>query len=316
MKTLLISTLAALGWMVPATVAAQPAESFAEALENTLGRRGGLTADQAARRAQTTSPSIEAARADLRAASEQTTVASLGLVPRVTVRNRFTRFSEVDEPEGLPIEVNSIVNQMSAELALEVPLSDYVFRLPSQMSAAENTEDATFEQLDATRQDVALRARLVYWAWARARLAVVVTEQALAQAQAHLADTRANHDAGNASLADVLRADAAVSSNELALVRTRASEARLADELRTITHLPRNRALEIGESLESTRDGTDDLASLLRDAYILRPELRALRALASAERDRATVARTNAMPRANAFAVGQLQNPNQREFPQ
>jgi outer membrane protein TolC len=114
----------------------------------------------------------------------------------------------------------------------------------------------------------------------------------------------------------VLRADSSVSSNELAVVRTRASEARLADELRTITRLPRNRPLEIGESLESTRDNTDDLASLLRDAYVLRPELRAMSALASAERDRATVARSNAMPRANAFAVGQLQNPNQREFPQ
>jgi outer membrane protein len=319
MRRVLVLLFSLIAWLVPAAAYADPptgSDGFARVLEASLGRRGGLTVEETARRAAATSPSIEAARADLRAAGEQTTAATYGFVPRVTARTRYTRYSEVDSAEGLPIEITPIVDQYTAELALDVPLSDYVFRLPAQRAAAARTEDAAIESLDATRQDVMLRARLVYWAWARARLAIVVTEEALVEARSHLEDTRANHEAGNASLADVLRADSAVSSTELALVRARSRETRLADELRTIARLPSDRELQIGEDLETIEERPESLASLLSEAYLLRPELRALGSLAGAERERATVARTGAFPRVNAFAVGQLANPNQREFPQ
>ncbi len=314
LSLLLLSSAAV--WLVADVARADPPE-LGDALEAELGRPSGITASEAAERATAGSPTVRAAEADLDAASEQTTVATLAYLPRLTARARYTRLSEVDQSTELPIEIPSIVNQWTTELALDVPLSDYLVRLPEERRAAERTEEATRESVDATRRGVAYRARLVYWGWARAKLAVSVTEQAAAQASAHLADTRAMLEVGHASLADVLRAEGQLAARQNAVVRARADEARLADELRTIAHLPDRQRLEIGEALaDAPEEQPRELRALLEEAYALRADLHAKHLMADAERSRATAVRTGAFPRLSGFAATQLLNPNQRSFPQ
>jgi outer membrane protein len=317
MRNLLLFAL----WLVPGLAFADPTRDpdapLATLLEAQLGRAGGITAEQVARRAEGDSPAIRASQAQLRAANENTEVSSLAYLPRSTATARYTRLSHMDEPQGLPIEIPQIQNQWVFEMSLDVPLSDYLLRLPHERRAAVRTEEAAGLSLAATRRSVGSNARLVYWNWVRARLGVVVTEQAKAQAVAHLEDARALHDVGTASRADVLRAESAVASADLALARARGSEARLADRLRTVARLPRNQPLEIGDGL-TDRPGarSPSVDVLLADAYHARPELRSMQLLADAERARGTAIRAAAYPRLNGFATQTQANPNQRMFPQ
>ncbi len=302
-------------WLAPAVADAQQ-PMFGEALERELGREGGVTADEAAHRALTADPAIESARADRRAARERTTVATLAYLPRVTSRLRYMRLSEVEQDPSAPITLPQILDQWSSELSLDVPLSDYLLRLPHQHRAASLTERATESSLEATQRDVATHARLVYWSWARAHLAAMVTAQAHADAIAHVADTRAAQEAGSASIADLLRAESEASTRELAVVRARADETRRADELRTIARLDPERELAIGERLAPSLDLPLDVEPLLEAAYSSRPELDSLAHIAGAERSRGTAARAAAYPRLNLLATATMANPNQRVFPQ
>lgn len=308
-------------WLVPTALSASPTSDadapLAALLDGQLGRPGGLTASEAARRAEHDSPSIRARRAGVRAASAQTDVATQAYLPRTTSTLRYTRVSQVDQPQGLPIELPQILDRWSAELSVEVPLSDYLLRLPQERRAAASAEEAAGESLAATRRTVGSSAKLVYWSWVRARLGVVVTEQASLQAQAHLSDAQAAHEVGNASRADVLRAESAVASASLAVARARGAEARLADRLRTVARLPASAPLVIGERLDGAAAGrSPNVRALLADALQARPELRALARSADAERSRASAIRSTALPRLGGFAAMQYANPNDRVFPQ
>lgn len=303
----------------PATAGGQEhTSSLDELLGAEVGRPGGLTAGQVARRAVATSALVRARQAGARAASEMSQAATHALLPRIGLGARYTRLSRVEPGQGLPIAIPQVLDQWGTDLTVELPLSDWLLRLPQERSAAIASEGAAGASVAATQQGVEASARLVYWGWVRARLGGLVAVQAERQAALHLADTRAMHEVGAVSMADVLRAESNVAAAHLAVQRAHGAEARLADQLRTIARLPASSALSIGEDLlqapaAGAPHSTEDL---VREAATRRPELRALARAADAERARAAAARAAALPRLSAVAVGQLSNPNARAFPQ
>jgi outer membrane protein TolC len=310
-------------------------------LTGMVGRPDGLAADDVARRAQATSFELRQKREEVLAAAAAADQALVAWFPRLQLSARYARLSPIDaQPIGnlvvappgtptgpiapgtplinAPIAFPVILNSTSIAASLQLPLLDYVLRIPSLNAAARHQREAACWSERAARRQVAAEARVVYYSWARARLQAVVAEQALAQAHGHLDSARHALDAGSASKADFLRVQAQVASAELFLTRARNLEAVLAEQLRTAMHDRGPGHYEIGEDLrvELAPLGLGALESLVDEAWKSRLEPRVLDELFGARTAERGVARAGMLPRIDGFADVVTADPNPRFFPQ
>jgi outer membrane protein TolC len=316
-------------------VAPDASESY---LSAAVGRAGGLKAADAAARAVETSPQVAVRGAELSGAQATTSQAVVGLFPRLVGGFKEARLSFVPDqslgtvvvapfsPQGPlgpgtvlanePVTIPSPRDQTAAQASLVVPVLDYLLRTPQNYRAAAFARDAAALQVSAAKLNVALDAKVAYYGWARARLQVLVAEQALLQAKAHRLSAQNLFDAGNASKADVLRVDAQVAQAELTLLRARSAEAVLAEQLRTLMHDPQV-SLEIGEDLNAALEKSPALstAQLLDEAKQRRLELQVLDKTYSALDAQAWAARGGYLPHVDGYASALYANPNPRYYP-
>jgi outer membrane protein TolC len=288
-----------------ATAVEEPA--FTDRLVAETGLAGGLTAVEAARRAETTSGEVAARSAEVDAADAAVAQARVAFFPRLAGAARYTRLSSIEAPllgewvmaPGAPVGplpanaplVNAPVrfpvqlDQTSFEAALAVPLSDYFLRIGPAYAAAMRTEDAARFALDAGRRRTAAEAKVLYYEWARARLSRLAEEAAVLQARGHLDDVTKVFAAGGASKADVLRVEAQLAGAEQAAVRVTTIATALEARLRVAMHVPETASLVIGEAIGTDLDATiapRDLGTLTAEAERSRPEIRGLDATVGA----------------------------------
>lgn len=301
---------------------------------------GGLTADEVARRAVETSREVRA-RAEEHAAAEATvSQAEAGFVPRLSGVARYTRLSSIEQPAlgnivvsptgatgplppgsplvAAPLSFPVILDQYTTQATLQVPLSDYLWRLPRLAGAAKGNARAAALLEEAARLRTATDARVAYYSWARARLQSTVAERGLAQARAHLKDVNAASETGTASKADVLRVESQVAAAELLLTRAQSATKILEARLRTLMHDERDRAYEIGEDLREVTAAPVNASEREQVAAALgrRLEARALGETAGAAHAQASAARAAGMPRLDAVGNAIYARPNGRIFPQ
>lgn len=332
----------------PAPAPSVPESGFTERLAAQLGRPGGLMADTVATRAAETSFDVAARKQELLAAAAQVDAAMVGYFPRLSALARYTRLSPITPAslgEGSTVVTNAppgplnpaamppgtgffaaqfsfpvFLNQYTLQATLNVPISDYLLRIPQAYAAATGSERAARLSEQATRLKVATDGRIAYYTWVRTKLQVVVAEQALEQANAHLADAKHAFDAGTLSKADVLRVESQVASAELVVERAK-NLAQLAEtQIRIAMHDASEHAYEIGEDPmvdPAPVDGSGAAsATLWNEAIANRVELRALDENAGGLREQAKAAKSVSWPRLDGVGNVNYQNPNQRFFPQ
>jgi outer membrane protein TolC len=306
-------------------------------------RTGGLTSDEVVRRALSTSFEVGARKAQLVAAVADADRALLGYLPDVTVSASYTRLSDVGvanfgnlvaapgRPSGslaaqaqlvnVPIELRNLLNLYLLKAELLVPVSDYFLRVAPTRSAAEHARYAASANVETARARVATDARVAYYSWVRAKLAVVVAEQALEDVAAHLADSRVAEAAGSASPADTLRLESQVARSELYLLNSRSLAAVAEQQVRTHMHDFSGRVLTIGEDIrqpvagQARTDATAQLLQLYDEALRNRPELSAIREQVLVLSNKARFERAGLLPRLEAFAQATYANPNPRVLP-
>jgi outer membrane protein len=307
---------------------------------------GGLTADEVARRAAASSHEARARAEESAAARAGVGQARAAFVPRVSAVARYTRLSSIEQPAlgtlvgvagdvtpgpiaagtplvAFPLTFPVILDQYTTQASLQLPLSDYLYRLPRlQAAAAGNARSAELLER-ATRLRVATDGRIAYYAWARARLQADVARQALAQAQGHLHDVGAAHASGAASKADVLRVQSQVATAEVLLARARAATEVTSERLRVLMHDGRGGSYAVGEDLRAPADlgdlvdgGRKPTRALVQEAMASRLEPRALLAGTEAVRAQAQAQRAVSLPRLDAVASATYARPNGRLFPQ
>ncbi|HEU4409965.1 MAG TPA: TolC family protein [Polyangiaceae bacterium] len=330
----------------------------AETLEARLGAQfapsGGLTADDVAQRAATTSFDVRARQAEIEVASASVDQALYSFFPRLTLQASYTRLSPITPPafalgngysvvavpngagQVAPGPVTDPANQLAIvqtppftfpvildnyllTARLTVPISDYFFRLSQAYSGAQRTEAAALYNERAARLKTASDARTWYYQWVSAKLSVVATEQSLVQRRAQLIDAQRTFQAGTSSRADVLNAEARVADAELLLERQKNFAVFQEERLRTVMHDTSGRPYEIGEDVRLDPPGAQQPPPALPEAYnealSQRLELRALDETALSLRDQAKVARAGAWPRLDGFGDITTANPNQRFVP-
>lgn len=285
----------------------------------TMRRGAGLTADEVARRAVQNSHEIAAKRQALKATEHSIDQAEKSFYPQLTATARYTRLSEIDAPELAPgVTLPIFLDNYTLQATLNIPLSDYVLRMSKAVRGATHARNAAEIEERATRLAVARDARVAYYQWINAQGTLFVAQQSLVQAQGHLNDAKNAFQAGMASKADVLRAEAQVKSTELFVERARNAVALSTERLRVLMRDPPSTTYEVGEDILAELPKLPNLTTpnaAYAEALEQRLELRALGETEAALREQARLERIANYPRLDAQGNLTYANPNQRYFP-
>jgi outer membrane protein len=302
----------------------------------------GLTAEQVGERAKATSYQAKAAEQNVAAAGARAEQQWTNYLPRLGLTARYTRLSSFTPPTlggggssvvtladpgpippgtqliaapgfSFPLVLDNYLTQAS----IAIPISDYFLRIGKAYSASTMSEEAARYDLAAARAKSYADGKIAYYTWLRARGAVVVAEQSLAVAAAHLKDAENQFAVGNASKADVLRAQTQVAAAELAVDRAKSGVALTERQVRIAVHAQDADAMNAAETLEgAVGPAPTNLRTLVSEAHGARPEIKSVDKNAESARKLADVARAGKYPVLAGFGDVIYANPNQRRFPQ
>lgn len=301
----------------PAPTAVVPDKKKEAATEADLAGTvpGGLTSDQVAQRAAATSYTAKASQKAIESAEERTNQAAMRWAPIVSLKASYTRLSHISyNIQGFAY--NPPFDNWMFEAQLAVPISDYFLRIGKGYTAATRSEEAARYDLAASRAKSFSDGKLAYYMWLRARGGIVVAQQTLEVARAHLKDAQNLFSVGNASKADVLRAETQVASAELAVERAKSATTQAETQVRIAMHSGAEESIQPGEALEGTLAPTStSIQQLVAEGLAQRPEIKSIDKNAEAAQKQASVLDAGKYPVLSGFAEAQYSNPNQRLFP-
>jgi outer membrane protein TolC len=289
---------------------------------DTLFAAGGLTAEQAASRAGTASPTVRRRVAELDAAIAQRQAAELARVPVVSGRASYTRLSAI-APVVFPIPgvnftIQSLQNAYLAEAQLVVPLSDYLLRYPALIDTARLGVEVARIDKRSSELGAGQDARLAYYEWLRARLQVLIAQRQLVQVQRTLDQVRALAEVQRLSRADLMRVEAQEADAEQTVDQLQNLAQLREEQLRILIGAPPGEPLAIGEDVRSdvAVAGVAPLDDLMGAARRQRLEFRALDTGIEAKQRQRDAELASSLPRLSAVGVADYADPNQRVFPQ
>jgi outer membrane protein TolC len=198
--------------------------------------------------------------------------------------------------------------------SLLVPVSDYLLRITQGHAAASHGEKSKQIELEAVTLQEAADAKVAYLNWVRAKGQVVVAKEAVAQANAHLEDTKRLKLVGLASQADVLRVESQVATAEQGLVQLEAFETIAQEQVRIGLGLPKDKPLTLGIDVMniSAPASIPQLTAAQDQAMDKRLEIRSLDETELSLKEAEKVTRAGLYPRLDAVADLTVANPNQR----
>ncbi len=210
------------------------------------------------------------------------------------------------------------LNAFTLQAQLNVPISDYIARLPTAKKASQAQIRATEYATEAELLTVQTDARVAYYDWIRGIASVVAIEESLLRTQARLEDAQAAFDAGVASKADVMRLDAAVATLTAAKIKAENYRELAAQSLALMMGEEEFQNYTIGEDVlgpAPVMAQSDDLEALIDEAKQERLEVKAIQSSRLALDQGIKTTRAGYYPRLDGFAEATYANPNQRFFP-
>jgi outer membrane protein TolC len=303
---------------------------------------GGITAEQAGARAGRTSWNAKASMESLRGAAARVDQAWAAFLPRLNGVAKYTRLSDFTPPPfasapfnfvattaqvgavnppgfAVPLQFSIpffVLDNWLLQATITVPISDYFLRIDQVYTAATHSQEAARWDVLTARAASESNGRIAYYTWMNARGAVVVAVQALNDQKTHVRDARNGFAAGNASKADVLRAETAMASAELALERAKNLSDLTEKQLRVAMHAGDEEPMAPGENLETAVAPVQgNVKQMTIEALASRPEVKSADANAAAAQEQMQAAKAAYYPSLSAFGDGILGNPNPRYVP-
>jgi outer membrane protein TolC len=282
---------------------------------------------------------VRARQEDLRAAAAKVDQALVSFFPRVSGAASYTYLSPVNLnfSNALALKPGTpapIVQGFMAQFmwvapivipkdnwaltgTIALPVSDYALRLVQGYQAATHNRESARYTAEAEALQAGADAKIAYFNWVHAKGGIVVAQEAIDQAKAHLDDAKKAFSVGLASKADVLRIDAQVAAAQQAYAESVAFAAVAEEQLRVLLGAPPDKALEIGSDVmgEAAMPPAETLQVLQDQAMARRLEIRALDEAIISLRRAKNVTDAGYAPRIDAFVDGTYANPNQRIFP-
>jgi outer membrane protein TolC len=284
------------------------------------------------------SPRLELETMKVNEAEARQAEARANYLPRVTATARYVRLSDFTPPtlgsSGslvgtldapgtpsprsvalAPFSFPNILNQYFLQASIVIPLSDYVLRIHQGYRANTAALEAREHERKAVLNTVQVEAEIAYYRWVLARRAITVAEASLANQKAHLVDARSLETANLAPRAEVLRVEAEVAAAEQGLEQARNLAALAEADLRVRIGIEAPRPLEPEAALPEA-EVLPDSEPLIKQAQLVRPEMRAIAPWQSSLEAAERVTRAAMLPQASAFADVTVANPNPRYVPQ
>ncbi|MFO0627298.1 MAG: TolC family protein [Polyangiales bacterium] len=359
--TLLAATLVASGAQAqttptptpsPATVVTPPPPP-GELPEALRAQPGGITAEQAARRAVSSSLAVRAARANVDAAGAARAEAALSMIPQINLSARYTRLSEINQPRlsfgastcvgqggalfsqlptgpggalqcpaGSMVPPGSggfsfpvILDNIAIRGTVTIPITDIPLRLARLYQAAGLNEQARRLDEEAARNTAGSEARVAFYELLRARGQHAVAQQGAETAARHREDLLRFVEAGTVARVELLRVEAQLAEAERLVIAAREGVTMAEAQLRQRLHMPGEGPLVLGESLDEAPTPPTNLAGLIDRAWRDRPEIASLERQSGALDANLAAARAGVWPSlAGVFNVD-IANPNQRFIP-
>ncbi len=279
---------------------------------------GGLTSDQAAQRAVTTSPAVLRSVAEIDVAITNVESAELSRIPQVGGKAQYTRLSPLDPVNLGGFTLPVIENVYTVQGQIGVPLSDYILRFPKIIGAARLGEEAARLGKRSTEVNAGNDARVAYYEWVRARLQAIVAQRQLAQVQTTLKQVRALAEAQRLSRADLMRVESNEAQADQAVIQLRHLADLREEQLRLLIGAPEGQPLAMGEDIrkDTTAPASQPIDALVDTAKRQRLEFKSIDIGLRAKNKQLEAERANKYPVLSAFAAGEYTNPNQRIFPQ
>ncbi|MGH7285225.1 MAG: TolC family protein, partial [Polyangiaceae bacterium] len=304
----------------------------------------GLTADQVGKRAAQTSYAAKASEQALEAAAARVDAAWASFLPRLSGKASYTRLSEFAAPNlgnlqilvdsngqplanganaaggtvvNVPLTFPLVFNNYLLQASIVVPISDYFLRINQNYTAATSAQDAARFDVATSRAKSGADGKVAFYTLLRARGAVTVAQQALDDQRTHLKDANNQFAVGNASKADVLRAETAVASAELQVIQSKDLADLTEKQVRVAMHAGDNEALSPGESIQGNPPPLQGNPKQLEsEALASRLEVKSIDANAESARKQAGVQHAGYWPVISGVADATYANPNPRIFPQ
>jgi outer membrane protein TolC len=279
----------------------------------------------------------------MRGAAARVDEAWAAFLPRLSAFGKYTRLSDFNLPAiqagqiigtllppGTPITVNNlnqlrpvslvfpffVLDNWLIQETLTVPISDYFLRTQQNYTAATRSQDAARWDVITQRATSQSNGAGAYYSWLLARGSVIVAIQAVNDQKTHLRDARNQFNVGNASKADVLRAETQEASAELALERTKNLADLSEKQMRVAMHAKDDEVLLPGEDLESPVPPVQgNVQQMTIEAIANRPEIKSADANADAVREQAKAEKAGRYPVLSAFGDVITGNPNPRYIP-
>lgn len=283
-----------------------------------------MTAQGAASRAAARAPSVKGQARELERARSTVTAAGIGLVPRIEAAASYTRLSDIDQPPlnfgGMTVAnpFPVILDQYALQASVRVPVSAIFLSLLPAYQASEAAEQMAGYQLEAERQNAALRARIAFYDMVESRAAAMVAEDRVRLFELNVADVEALQQAGVVTIADAQQMKAYLASARVGFEHARATAATRVASLRQLVDGDVSKdAPAIGEDLFALE--APALASrgqALKTALSDRPELQALRAVIEVREAEHRAQYAQGLPRLDVVGTVLYANPNQRILPQ
>ncbi len=305
-------------------VARQSPEEMIAAFEkdvDALFAPGGLTAEQAASRAVTASPTVRRRAAEVEAAIASAEAAELARVPQIGGRLAYTRLSDVDLPEisfgGMGFSFPVVLNNYSATAQINVPLSDYLLRYPNLIAGARLGLETAKLSKQSSQIDAGQEARLAYYEWLRANLQVLIAKRQLVQVSATVGQIRALAEAQRLSKADLMRVESQEAQAQQVLDQLENLADLREEQVRLLIGARADENLALGEDVrgEIGAPTPSPLDQLMAQATRQRLGFRVLDTGIAAREKQRKAEKASQYPRLSAFASLDYSNPNQRIFP-
>jgi outer membrane protein TolC len=327
---------------------AAPAEQF-DIERAIVSDTGGLTADEAAKRARARAPQIQSAEAAAAAAQWEAKSAWVGFIPQLSLFARYQRINRVQnsvtfvdeaaqqrfvdevldtDPETQQAflalgdmlssgpDFTQPVDNYSLGAGLKIPVSDMLLRtLPAYEGAKEQTE-ARKLQAQSTAEIVELQAREAFYRYSAAVAQRALIEQAVKQAEALAAQTKLFVDAGTKAPVEFMAATASLERARGDLAQAEGALATTRMALATLMGVSPAEVQAIGEPVTQLPEApTQPPEQLVSRALEHRTELLALRKAVGATQKVQKSEKNAAWPQLSLEANTLYANPNPRYVP-
>jgi len=243
-------------------------------------------------------------------------------MPQVSAQAGYTRTNHVDifavpgaGPLGIPrVIYPDVPNNYRTRLDFQWPIFTFG-RVDALERAARAEAQAVGLDRAAARNDLKLEITRAFWAVVTANETVRVVDESLKRMDASVEDMRNRLKVGLVPPNDVLSVEAQRSRQQMLLIVARNNVEQALSDLRRLTGMPPDAAVEVDGALETAGPPIDPVARLVADARAARPDRKALETRVEGADERRSAAVADKRPVVSVGAGVDYARPNPRIFP-